>query len=43
MQKMKGFSLQSFDLKNSSLRINTHQDKLKQMEDELDKTRKHIR
>lgn len=40
---MKGFSLQSLDLKNSSLRINTHHDKLRQMEEELDKTRKHIR
>lgn len=43
MQQMKGFSLQNLDLKNSSFRINTHHDKLRQMEEELDKTRKHIR
>lgn len=31
MQKMKGFALQSLDLKNSSLRINTHTDKFRQL------------
>lgn len=40
---MKQFSLQNLDLRNSSLRINTHHDKLRLMEEQLDKTRKHIR
>lgn len=31
MQQMKGFAIQTMDLKNSSLRINTHTDKLKQL------------
>jgi len=35
MQQMKGFSLQAFDLKNSSLRISTNGDKLKSLEHEL--------
>jgi len=32
MQQMKGFALQSMDLKNSSLRISTHEDKRKWLE-----------
>jgi hypothetical protein len=40
---MKGFALQSMDLKNSSLRIGTHSDKLRSLEDELELTRKNIR
>lgn len=40
---MKGFALQSLDLKNSSLRINSHTDKYRQLQMELDQTRKNIR
>ena len=32
MQKMKKFALQSNDLRNSSLRINTHSEKMRQIE-----------
>lgn len=43
MQQMKGFASQSFDLKNSSLRVSTHTDKLRNIEQELEETRKSIR
>jgi predicted transcriptional regulator len=43
MQQMKGFSMQTFDLKNSSLRISTHADKLKAIEHELEEARKGMR
>ena len=36
MQQMKGFAIQTFDLKNSSLRISTHSDKLKAIEHDLE-------
>jgi hypothetical protein len=35
MQQMKGFAVQTFDLKNSSLRINANADKLKNIEHDL--------
>jgi hypothetical protein len=35
MQQMKGFAIQSMDLKNSELRITTHSDKLQALKAEL--------
>jgi hypothetical protein len=32
MERMKGWALQNLDLKNSSLRINNHTDKLRDIE-----------
>lgn len=40
---MKGFASQTFDLKNSSLRISTNTDKLKSLEHDMEQTRKNIR
>jgi hypothetical protein len=36
MQQMKGFAGQAFDLKNSSIRINAHSDKLKSIEHDME-------
>ncbi len=43
MQQMKGFATQALDLKQSALRVETHEGKLKQLEQELEQTRKNIR
>lgn len=40
---MKGFASQTIDLKQSSLRIGVHHQKLEEIKKELEATRKHIR
>jgi hypothetical protein len=43
MQQMKGFAIQSMDLKNSEFRITTHSDRLQALKAELELARKSIR
>ena len=43
MEHFKHFNLQSMELQQSTLRINTHHDRKKHLEEELESTRKKIR